>query len=191
MPSTRTFLAIHTPPDVVDSLRVIQNKLREASADVRWESPEKLHITVRFLGDVDDRSLPNLIQECADEICYLPSFSLIYRGLGCFPDFKNPRIVWAGSENADGNLIRMKRKIDEIVGHYGFEPEKRAFHPHITLGRVKGNRNIRNLITMLQNVTFEAHEAEITGIHIMKSELRPSGSIYTTLHTIALRSANG
>ncbi len=191
MPKTRTFIAIPTPPDIREALAGIQRELRRAAADVRWETPDKLHITLRFLGDVDDTLLPQLLKECADAVCYLPSFSLIYGGFGCFPDMRNPRIVWAGSENPDGTLVGLKQKIDEVVTHYGFEPEKRSFHPHITLGRVKGNRNISNLITMLQSITFEAHATVIGGLHIMKSELRPSGSIYTLLQSIPLRSANG
>ncbi len=187
MPSIRTFIAIPTPDDVRQALTDIQAELKTANAEVKWEPPEKLHITLRFLGDVEESQLPLLMTDCSKAICNLNSFSLIYEGLGCFPDTRNPRIIWAGSHNDDGILLRMKKEIDDSVARYGFERENRPFHPHITLARVKGRENIPNLIKMLQSVTFEPHPVIIDEVHFMKSELRPTGSIYTKLQTNALQ----
>ena len=156
-------------------------------AEVKWEPPEKLHITLRFLGDVEEQKLPLLIADCSKAICNLNSFSLVYEGFGCFPDSHNPRIIWAGSHNDDGVLNRMQKEIDDTVTRHGFERETRAFCPHITLARVKGRHNIPNLIKMLQSVTFEPHPVIIDEVHFMKSELRPTGSIYTKMQTIALQ----
>lgn len=187
MGSIRTFISIPTPENVRQALTAIQSELKSADADVKWESPEKLHITLRFLGDVEENRLPQLIADCSKAICNLNSFSLVYEGFGCFPDARNPRIIWAGSHNDDGTLITIKKEIDAAVARYGFEGENRMFHPHITLSRVKGRRNIPNLIKMLQSVTFEPHPVRIDEVHFMKSVLRPTGSIYTILQTIALQ----
>jgi 2'-5' RNA ligase len=187
MPSIRTFIAIPTPDGVRQALTDIQAELKTANAAVKWEPSEKLHITLRFLGGVEERQLPLLMADCSKSICNLFSFSLVYEGFGCFPDVRNPRIIWAGSHNDDGALIRMHKEIDDTVVRYGFERENRAFHPHITLARVKGRQNIPNLIKMLQSVTFEPHPVTIDEVHIMKSELRPTGSIYTKMQTIALQ----
>lgn len=187
MPSIRTFIAIPTPDNVRQVLSDIQSELKSSHAEVKWEQPEKLHITLRFLGDVDEQQLPHLIKDCATIMCNLNSFSLIYEGLGCFPDPRNPRIIWAGSHNDDGRLIYMKKEVEDIAARYGFERETRPFHPHITLARVQGRGNIQNLIKMLQSVTFEPHPVIIDEVHFMKSELRPAGSIYTRLQTIALK----
>lgn len=187
MASIRTFIAIPTPDNVRQVLSDIQAELKTSRAEVKWELQEKLHITLRFLGNVDDRQLPQLMDECSKSICNFPSFSLIYGGLGCFPDIRNPRIVWAGSHNDDGTLFKMRKEIDDIVAGYGFERENRSFHPHITLARIKGKQNIPNLIKMLQSITFEPHPVIIDEVHFMKSELRPTGSIYTRMHTIVLK----
>jgi 2'-5' RNA ligase len=187
MPSIRTFIAIPTPVEVRQALTCIQTELKTADAAVKWEPPEKLHITLRFLGNVEESQLAILMTDCSNAICNLNSFSLIYGGLGCFPDARNPRIIWAGSRNDDGVLVEMKKAIDDTVARYGFERENRAFHPHITLARVKGRQNIPNLIKMLQSVTFEPHPVVIDEVYFMKSELRPTGSIYTKLQSIALQ----
>ncbi|MGD0339654.1 MAG: RNA 2',3'-cyclic phosphodiesterase [Bacteroidota bacterium] len=187
MASIRTFIAIPTPDNVRQVLSEIQAELKTSRAEVKWEPHEKLHITLRFLGNVDERQLPQLMTECSNVVCNLPSFSLIYEGLGCFPDTRNPRIIWAGSHNDDGTLVRIKKNIDDIVVRYGFERENRSFHPHITLARVKGRQNIPSLIKMFQSVTFEPHPVIIDEVHFMKSELRSTGSIYTRMQIIALQ----
>ena len=186
MGMVRSFIAIPTPVEIAHDLRESIASLRDADAEVRWEPVEKIHITLRFLGDVDEVLLPRLIKDCVDSCCNQKSFSLLYGGFGCFPNNRDPRIIWLGSENGDGLLEPLKKIIDETVNRYGFVPENRPFRPHLTLGRVKGKRNIRNLIKMLQSVTFEPRTVVIDELVFMKSELRPTGSIYTKLQSIRL-----
>ncbi len=187
MSKVRSFIAIPTPEEVKTILTKIQSKLKSIDSEVKWEPADKLHITLKFFGDVDNNILPSLISEVVEQCCNQKSFSLIYGELGCFPNLKEPRIVWAGSKNEDGLLEPLKKIIDEIGKKYGFEPEKREFHPHITLGRVKGRRNIPSLIKTLQSITFVPRTFLIDELYFMKSELRPSGSVYIKLQSIILK----
>ena len=187
MDSIRTFIAIPTPTQVRETLREIVAVLQTSGAEVKWEPADKLHITLKFFGDIGTNILPDVLEKYTAACGNLKSFSLVYGGLGCFPNSREPRIIWAGSKNDDGLLDQLKKTVDELGIPFGFEPEKRSFQPHITIGRVKGKRNIPGLIKMLQSVTFEPQSFLIDEIYFMKSELRPAGSIYNRMQSIMLK----
>jgi 2'-5' RNA ligase len=186
MSTLRLFIGFDTPADTKTDLAGLRNRLRESGADVRWEPDAKLHCTIKFLGDTRDGLVP-VITDALRTIgeTHAP-FTAIYKGIGCFPDRRDPRIIWSGIENPDGNLNRLCHSIDEAVSRLGFEREKRAFHPHVTLGRVKGRSRLGNLLTLMESITFEGRSTSISELHLVKSELRPSGSEYTILHSIPL-----
>ena len=182
----RTFIAFETPPSIREKISSIQSTLREADADVRWESEDKFHITIKFLGDVEEQRLPTVVslteQCCAD----CSPFEVVYRGLGAFPNTHQPKVVWIGCDNRDGTLEKLKISLDRELAVEGFEIERRAFHPHLTLGRVKSLRGIRNLTPIIENLTFEPQSSKITDIVVMKSRLQPQGAVYTVLKKIHL-----
>jgi RNA 2',3'-cyclic 3'-phosphodiesterase len=186
MNSIRSFISFDTPTDVKAAMREVQKQLQTSSVDVRWESIEKFHVTVKFLGDVTSALLPKIIDECTMIIEASPQFEVRYQALGCFPNKKQPRILWIGCENSDGKLEALKNRLDAILAPLGFEVEQRKFHPHITLGRVKSFSNLNNLLPMLENLTFEPQQVAIQYIELMKSTLRPEGSVYSIIKRIEL-----
>src|SRR5262249_25111936 len=114
---------------------------------------------------------------------------ITYAGLGTFPPRRPPRVVWLGAEETTGTLHSLKKRIDHELIPLGFKPEERPFHPHVTLGRLRSDQGIRNLISKLENIMFEPQTAELGEIQLMKSDLQPGGSVYSVLHSTQLRAA--
>ncbi len=186
MPSLRLFIAIDTPPEIKSKISAIQSRLKHSGTDVKWESPEKFHATLKFLGDTPDRLLPDCVT-CIREIAErFPPLSVVYRNVGCFPTKRAPKIIWAGVDDTRGNLERLHKAIDQAFQQLGFESEQRVFHPHVTIGRVKSQHNIHGLITTMESVTLESQPVQITEVVLIKSELHSSGSVYTALQAFQL-----
>ena len=187
MPSFRTFIAFETPVAVREKIRELQTELKKADADVRWEPMEKFHATIKFLGDVKEDTLPAVLAKIQAVAESHASFEVVYTSLGCFPHRKNPRVLWVGCENTDGRLELLKTRLDVELLPFGFEVEQRQFHPHITLGRVKSPKGLKNLTPMLESLTFHPQTVLIKEILTMKSVLKREGSEYSILTTIQLQ----
>jgi len=183
----RTFIALDTPDTIRNDMLALQKTLRESDADVRWEPKEKFHATIKFLGDTDEKRLPEIAAAIAESVRQSKPFEITYAGLGCFPDAKRPRVIWVGCMNEDGTLETLKNFLDRDLHPFGFEREERKFHPHITLGRVKSNKRLEDLTPLLQNLTFQPQSVHCREVLLMKSVLKPTGSEYRLLQKFSLR----
>jgi len=186
MASIRTFIAFDTPQNIRREMSLLQDKLKQSHTDVKWESSDKFHATIKFLGNVEETNLSNVISTCEQTLLNKSSFTVTYQTLGCFPNKKHPKVIWIGCENTDGKLLELKNDLDRNLQHLGFEIESRTFHPHITLGRVKSEKHLHDLLPMLENLTFQREAAVIQEILIMKSILKPEGSEYSVIKAIHL-----
>jgi 2'-5' RNA ligase len=186
MAKFRTFIAIDTPPEIRPHIVELQQQLKETQADVRWEPPEKLHATLKFLGETDESKLQPIAAALGTIAHGFSALTLSYRTVGCFPTTRAPRVVWVGLEEPSGRLEALQRQIEDSLTQFGFEKEERQFHPHLTLGRVKGQHRLHSLLERLKTVTFESQPVTIRELIIVKSDLRPSGSVYTTLKSVPL-----
>jgi 2'-5' RNA ligase len=181
MAGPRLFIAVDTPEQIKKQLEDLSARLRESDAHVRWEGREKFHATLKFLGGTD-QNLLSLITASLERISSGTSpFPVVVRGVGSFPGRGNPRVVWVGLDDPDGGLERLHMSIEREMNTLGFASEDRPFHPHVTLGRVKGPRNLHNLQRMLESVTFESHPTTVHEVLLVRSELKQSGSVYTIL----------
>lgn len=188
MASLRFFIAIETPPEIKAQIGDIISQLQTAGADVRWEMQEKLHITLKFLGDTPEELLPQIVLLLEGVAQKTPAFAIRYSGLGCFPHKHDPRIVWVGVDDAVVATVQhLAALIDTELASIGIEKKEDFFHPHITIGRVKSRKNPGSLLRTMQSITFESQPTTITEILIIKSELRPSGSIYQLVKAFQLR----
>ncbi len=165
----------------------MQQELISLNADVKWDSQEKFHITLKFLGSVELQVLEKLISALETTVSQQTSFDLIYRGIGAFPNLLNPRVVWVGTSHNDA-LLSLHQQVETICEHFGFPKEQRTFHPHITLGRVKGTHNIHRLTEELKSITFEATNSHCSELLVMRSDLHSSGSVYSMLKSIPFKS---
>lgn len=181
MTSLRLFFALDTPAAVRTPVSALLRTLQGSGADVRWEPVTKLHCTIRFLGETDTRLVDDLSKKSSALALASPPVRIRYAGLGGFPDLRHPRVVWVGMDDLDGTLGSFYRSLEQELARLGIAPEKRAFHPHLTLGRVRGERNLAHLIRLLETLTLECEPASLTEVLLMKSLLQPSGSVYTIL----------
>ena len=186
MGSLRLFIAVETPGDVREALGEVRDRLAASGADVRWESNDKLHCTLVFLGETDDSALVTIHETVRQSCAGFAPITVAYRGIGYFPDNRRPRIVWAGIEDPRGELGRLQETIASDLAVAGHPGDDKPFHPHITLGRVKGLRNINRLTTIAESCTFEHPSVTVREIVIVRSDLRPGGSVYTILRSIPL-----
>ena len=186
MSSIRSFIALPTSDSVRDRIIKIQEELKQFGADVKWDSPDKFHITLKFLGNVELQVLEKLTAELEATISQHAAFDLTYQRVGAFPDATRPRVVWVGTSQSN-ELSSVQQSVEEICTRFGFAKEDRAFNPHITLGRVKGTRNIHRLTEKLKNITFDPTNSRCTELLVMRSDLHPSGSVYSVLKSIPLK----
>ena len=186
----RCFIAVEIPEAIRGAIVISIDSLKKSGADVKWVSPENIHITLQFLGDTEEARIP-LIKRSLDKILltYSP-FYIKIAGVGCFPDAKRPRVIWVGTEESQP-VIDLHGDIARGMAGLGYQEEERNFTPHLTIGRVKSNRNVKELlrkIDEIREVSFS--DFEVRNITLMKSELRPSGPIYHSLAEIPFGGRN-
>jgi 2'-5' RNA ligase len=186
MSKIRTFIAAPTSPEIQQKMTAIQSELRAAQADVKWDSQDKFHITLKFLGNIEETRIESLSQPLANCMMSSPVFEISFQSLGAFPNTHNPHVVWIGTAHNQA-IFDLQSRIEEECLKFGFPKEDRAFHPHITLGRIKGMRNLVRLTEAIKTITFEPMQSRCTEVLLMKSELRPGGSIYTILKSFSLQ----
>jgi RNA 2',3'-cyclic 3'-phosphodiesterase len=191
--SVRAFVAVAIPPPLVEALRAVQRQLQsKARADlVRWTKPEQLHLTLKFLGNVPANRLEALEaalnRACQDQ----RPFPLALEHLGCFPNLRNPRVIWVGIGVQGEALPGLHRRIEEAARDFGDHSEERAFQPHLTIGRVKTEprRAMQVGAAIEQTPLGSLGEWEVGEVELMQSELLPEGARYSKLAAFALASS--
>ena len=186
MAAIRLFIALETPAAVREALVRTIAELRTVDADVRWEAEDKLHATLKFLGDTPEARLEAVLAGLDRTGSATAPLTITYTGLGFFPSPRQPRIIWAGLLEPTGTLADFHARIETSMGALGFTEESRAFHPHVTLGRVKSPRGAAALRARVETCTFDQPPITLHEVALIKSDLRPSGSVYTTLKRISL-----
>jgi 2'-5' RNA ligase len=173
------FIAALIPQDIRAKLTNYINTLKHNIDGVKWEESEKLHVTLKFLGDVDESKVYE-ISNMLDKLVHSYSpFKLEFSDFGGFPDLKHPGVLYVGlSRNSE--LSKFHSELDQYLSKIGFEKESRRFIPHITLARVKKRIHIRETLPITQSIF------NITHIGLIKSELGPEGSVYTPLKLFKL-----
>lgn len=165
-----------------DSL--IRNLARTESR-VKWVKPDSLHITLKFLGEVGEDLLPE-IQERLTRVCRdMGPFPLVAEGVGAFPKRRSPQVIWMGLSGETDRMARLAKDLEGALAPLGFEPEKRGFKPHITLGRMRRSRRGappagQNELAeaLLSLAAFKGPSFLAERVTLMKSTLTPKGAIY-------------
>jgi RNA 2',3'-cyclic 3'-phosphodiesterase len=182
----RTFIAIPLPEGARSTLSQIQDGLRATGADVRWTAVPSIHLTLKFLGEIDPGLVAQLALSLKDATRGEAPFSLAIGGVGAFPNLRNPRVVWCGIEGEMDRLHVLQKRVEEACSGLGFAPEDRPFSPHLTLGRVKGSRSLPRLLDCIRIGSPLRTELQVGQLHIYKSTLTPAGAIYSVLERIDL-----
>jgi len=183
----RTFVAVDLDPTVKSSLLELISRLSREEADVRWMKKQGMHITLKFLGEVPETKIPNIINSIRSACDSLNKFQISFKGTGFFPSQSGfPRVLWAGIDQSH-DLSTLHQRIEDELGKLDFSSEKRRFYPHLTLGRVKSNRSMAAVLEVLDDhreTNFGSMQVERTTL--FKSTLKPAGAEYNVLSEIQL-----
>lgn len=183
----RTFIAIPLPTDVRALLSEIQAKLRSFGADIKWTAVPSIHLTLKFLGEIDPAHLPELTAALRAASSQSQGFMLRLSGLGGFPDLRNPRVIWCGLAGDLPGLEALQKGVELACAGLRLEEERRRFQPHLTLGRVRGKSNLQPLADYIKIAAVRECEFQVNEFNIYQSILKPQGAAYTVLQKIALK----
>jgi len=184
----RSFLAFELPEFVKEELSGLIRSFNRGVSKVRWVKRENMHLTVLFLGNISEETIPAMAEDISDICERFSPFIVRMKGVGCFPNIRNPKVIWVG---IDGEIERMAKFYESLVmnlSKYGIKQENRTYRPHLTLGRIKGNSNIRDRMVGMISKGREITDKEfiLQELVLFKSDLRPQGPIYTKLNSWSL-----
>ena len=191
MSTLRTFICIELSSEMRHKLGELIVQLSRAAPEraVRWDRADKIHLTLKFLGDTRLDDVARIEEALVNATRYIKKFSFTLDGLGCFPNLKQPRVVWVGVKDSAA-LIEMQNRIETHIVPLDFPKEDRAFSPHITLGRVRREASRAEAASVGEAVRARANQTfgieSVSRVILMKSDLQRGGSIYTQLFTVNL-----
>lgn len=182
----RAFIAIALPQEVTAVLAQLSHTLSKQTPDraVRWVEPERMHLTLRFLGDTAVAQLTAIAAELDRVTITHSPFPLHLHEIGCFPNRKRPRVIWAGLAGESRSLQDLKSDIDAFLLPMGWERENRPFKAHLTLGRVKDSHQLQDIHW---GIPIPKAKWQVTAVHLIESQLRPQGPHYITRHSSLLK----
>jgi 2'-5' RNA ligase len=183
MPRLRTFIAIDPGKAIRDQLVGLQEGLARSGVEVKWVESDNLHVTLLCLGEVELNEVPAVCDAVAGGVSSHKAFNLSIAGVGCFPNPRRPRVVWAGVGQGAQEVCAVHDAIEKPLLELGcYRREDRRNPPHITLGLIRGERSTRDLATALaQRAGWKGGDILVREIHVMSSELTPDGPVYTVL----------
>ena len=187
----RLFVAITIPADLREKLAAMQRKFAETRADVRWVAPENLHITLKFLGEVDDPRAPEILERIARAAAQVPIFPLEIEGIDRLPPRGQVRVIVSRVVSPGQRIIKLHRLVDSGIGGMGLPMDTRVYVPHLTLGRVSSNHGLNRLLRLL-----EKHDLDFFGsfpvekVTLYQSLLSPGGPRYIPIGSAPLTSAD-
>jgi 2'-5' RNA ligase len=188
----RAFIAVELPEDLKKELSEMEAQLKKASPPVvKWVDPNSIHVTLKFLGEISEDSIEELMLAIEESAQGTLPFQLEVRGLGAFPNLERPQVLWVGVKGELEKIIQLQKSIESNTEQLGFPRESRVFSPHLTLGRVRDEarpNERQRLGKLLADTTFTTlHNIDVGAVNLMKSQLTPGGAIYSCIGSIKLK----
>jgi 2'-5' RNA ligase len=183
VPSLRVFCAVELPAEVRAGAAAHAARVRERFSEVRasWPRAENLHLTLKFLGEIEEARVALLSAAAARAAEKSQAFELTIEGAGAFPPRGAPRVLWLGIRDDSGGLAQLQSRLEDECARSGFKREERPFQPHLTLARLRAPQGARALAQFHQEAGFEAAQFRVAELVVMMSELGPGGSRYTEI----------
>lgn len=183
----RAFIAINCPVGIQQAIQRIQHRFKPHSDAWRWVSPENLHLTLRFLGNISENSMQALSAAMAHAVEGQSAFSVAVQGLGCFPHPARPRVLWMGIDDPARILQAIHRRLTQSLSQLDFPPDKQSFRPHLTLARKRrhiDNDALQGLLSTYQTCQFGM--MTVDQIHLYHSQLHRTGATHVILKSVDL-----
>ena len=190
MAGWRSFFAVELSAEIAAGVRKVQGALKERATGVRWVRPEGIHLTLKFLGEVEEDRIEAIEHKAGEVVQGIRPFTVEIKGGGGFPTAKNPRVIWIGVEDHSGMLKHLQTRIEAGMAELGFTQEKRGFTPHLSVGRLrsgKGSKTVSQAIDVIK--TSDLGSLEVREIILFRSHLKPTGAEYTKLGSFLLEAA--
>ena len=187
----RLFVAVTLPSEAREAIARLIHALRAADVSgLRLVNPEGVHLTLKFLGNVDRSLLPALADALDAAGEGAAPFALQLSGVGAFPNPRSPRVLWAGVLGDTLSLAALAHRVDEASSTLGFSRERRPFSPHLTLARVRESASAherQHSASIIKDIGLAPTQPfSVQAFHLVRSTLTPSGPIYETVHTIPM-----
>jgi len=184
----RSFLAFELPPEIRETTRSVLADLAGASGDVKWVRPEGVHLTVVFLGTLDEGVLPDMKETVRAVARKHGPFRVSLKGSGFFPNRRRPRVVWIGLEGDFDRMGALRDELQESLAPFGIKQERRPFRPHLTLGRFRREGRVSGELerAVAGREDLSSPPFDLTELVLFKSDLRPGGALYTKLESFPL-----
>lgn len=188
----RVFCAIELPSLVLERISEHINRLRLAApaSPASWSRPENVHLTLKFLGEIEPNRVGDLSQAAANAVAAFSPFETLIKDTGSFPKHGTPRVFWIGVDDYSGQLTQLQAKLDEECLRFGFAKEARAFNPHLTIARGRKPQGARALAALHKAAGFTSTRIGVNELSVIRSELSSKGSNYTTISRHALSRQN-
>lgn len=185
----RVFCAVELPAPIRERVAGHAARLRRDFPHVRvgWDLSEKLHLTLKFVGETEPARVARLTQAAGRAAAGVAPFSLSIEGTGMFPPRGVPRVLWLGVKDIEGGLALLQQRLEEGCAAEGFPREARAFRPHLTVGRIRAADGVAPLAAAHRETVFHSDPFNVTEMVVMRSDLGPGGSRYTPLSRHTLR----
>lgn len=193
MERQRLFISLDLPHAIRQAAAEVQERLRKAQThdglhskrDISWTRPEGMHLTLKFLGEVEEKQVSKIQTALAEAGRVFRPITIEIEGLGGFPSSRAPRVIWLEIKESSGELGRLQKRVDEVLAPLGFLPETRDFQAHLTLGRVNSPKGRDTLVKALEDQkTVRMGECKLEELDLMRSTLQPGGAIYTKVWSI-------
>ena len=183
----RLFIALELSDEIKQNCLALLGDLTSINSQTKWVELQNLHLTLKFLGEVNDGQLPLLINELRELSCNHQAFDLTFSGLGGFPTLNHPKIFWLKGEGGE-NLPALQKAVEKKINSLDFVPQDRPFSPHLTLGRVKGEKGLKEVIQKFkEKLDYSAGKLTIRKFALIESQLKPTGPIYQITERFSLR----
>ena len=183
MENWRVFCAIDIPQEVRQQISDHAHRLRELSPDAQasWTKVDNIHLTLKFFGSLSPPTVSSVSDAASQTVAGFAPFKIRIEGPGAFPLRGPAKVLWIGINDPTGQLIELQRKFETECEQRGFAKEERAFHPHLTLARLRSTRGARSLAEKHKGLVFQAAEVNVSSLIVFRSELSSKGSRYSVI----------
>lgn len=185
----RSFLAFELPPEIREKIGEVSTELQKLTLPIRWVKVTNIHLTMIFLGYVDEDKIDDIKEKVNLVVQRFSIFQTRLNGIGVFPNWRKPRVIWIGLGGEIERLSNLREELQTELKVLGFKPEKRPFAPHLTIGRFKGlldrDEELKSILDRYHDLSGDLQY--LNELVLFKSDLKPDGPVYTKMATWQLR----
>ncbi|GBD97412.1 2',5' RNA ligase family [bacterium BMS3Abin06] len=182
----RSFIAIELSETAKSALAELQQELKKCGADIRWVKPENIHLTLKFLGNIENEIVDDVLKIIESRCKKFRAFDLEIKGTGTFPNLRSPSVLWVGV-NSNADIAALQNEIEAGMTSLGFERENRKYTPHLTLGRFRSSQGKGPLLEKIELFKNRKYGLiNVGAVALMRSDLSPSGARHSVIAEIFL-----